>query len=56
MLPACLGLEQDEGREMREIDAFVKDQRRLHAAVAEEDAVLELGKVVPVPGHDDCLR
>ena len=56
MLPACLGLEQDEGREMREIDAFVKDQRRLHAAVAEEDAVRELRKVVPVPGHDDRLH
>ena len=37
-LPALGAVEQHEGGEVRQLDSFVEDQRRFHAAVGQENA------------------
>ena len=44
-------LHQVEGREVRQIDAMMIDQARLHTAVGEEDRAAELRQIVSVFGH-----
>jgi hypothetical protein len=48
---ALLGVEQDEGREVRQLQPVVEDERGLDAAVGEEQVRTELGKSVSISGH-----
>ena len=50
-LPSFGAIEQHEGGEMRQIDSFMEDQGRLHAAVGEENAAAALRQIVSVFGH-----
>lgn len=49
--PPIGGRKQHEGCEMRKRDALVKDQRRLHAAVAQEQPTLQEWQAPSVFGH-----
>ena len=42
LLPAFGAVEQHEGREVRQFDSFVKDQRGFHAAVGEKNAAVDV--------------
>ena len=46
LLPAVGAVEQHEGGEMGQINPFVEDQRRFHAAVGEENAAAALRQIV----------
>jgi hypothetical protein len=44
-------LEQVEGREIGQLQAFEKDQGGLDATVSEEQVALELGQGTPITSH-----
>ena len=50
-LPPLGTIEQHERGEVRQLDSFVEDQRRFHAAIGEENAAVALRQIVSVFGH-----